>query len=88
MGMNQFSVLTASEKKSFNGRHKGVAQQSEKTHKFQKELPSDFKLKPVETLPIHVDWREKGVVSPVKDQGHCGSWYVLTHRVCLHCIMY
>jgi len=24
-------------------------------------------------LPTAVDWRETNVVSPVKDQGHCGS---------------
>lgn len=24
-------------------------------------------------MPEKVDWREKSVVSPVKDQGHCGS---------------
>lgn len=24
-------------------------------------------------LPTQVDWRESSVVSPVKDQGHCGS---------------
>jgi len=24
-------------------------------------------------LPSYVNWVEKGVTSPVKDQGHCGS---------------
>jgi hypothetical protein len=58
-GVNQYSVMTAAEKKAFMGRHGGVAQAQEKMLKGSKSLPEDFVMKPVEHLPKHVDWREK-----------------------------
>lgn len=71
-GINKFSIMTSSEKKAFHGRSKNVAQAS-KNLKHQKELPASFIMKALKELPASVDWREQDVVSPVKDQGHCGS---------------
>lgn len=72
-GINKFSAVTPAEMKAFKGRSKGVAQKH--IHQNRKPLPADFVMKPVQALPSDVDWRTAypSIVSPVKDQGYCGS---------------
>jgi cathepsin L len=65
--VNHMSHLTGSEKKAFLGRTKGRVPVSQ----FQKENKTEQL--PLADLPASVDWRDAGVVSAVKDQGHCGS---------------
>jgi len=62
--------MTPAEMKAFHGRSKNHAAKGLKN---AQPLPNDFVIKPVSSLPASVDWRTSGIVSAVKDQGHCGS---------------
>jgi len=67
MGVTQFSDLTDQE---FEARHMGGYK------RMPGFAPSNMTLAPAKRaaqLPESVDWREKGAISPVKDQQACGS---------------
>lgn len=71
LGFNKFADLTNDEYRSmYLG---GKMMQRDNTFISQR-----FMFKDGDHLPYSIDWREKGAVSPVKDQGQCGESY-FTH---------
>jgi len=71
-GINQFSDLTAEEFKSIHlGKYIKTGMPSSIASSVQANLGST-------ELPKSVDWRSKGIISPVKNQGGCGSCWAHT----------
>ncbi|KDO37366.1 hypothetical protein CISIN_1g048025mg, partial [Citrus sinensis] len=69
LGTNEFSDLTNEEfRASYTGYNTPVPSLSR-----QSSLPSNFKYQNVTDVPTSIDWREKGAVTHIKDQGQTGS---------------
>lgn len=67
--INEFADLTIDE---FRARHLGY-RKSEKLGERKEDIAQDLLAVNEKDLPSSFDWREKGCVREVKDQGQCGS---------------
>jgi len=73
LGMNKYGDLTLEEfVQQMNGLKASLKNQSNAVDRHTYRAPANVK------VPTSVDWRTKGYVTPIKDQGQCGSCWAFS----------
>nr|QBH22531.1 papain-family protein [Oldenlandia affinis] len=72
LGLNEFSDLSHEE---FKKMYLGLKIEGSPRKRQSEE---EFTYRDVEVIPKSVDWRKKGAVTPVKNQGSCGSCWAFS----------
>ncbi|KAJ0098173.1 hypothetical protein Patl1_28627 [Pistacia atlantica] len=75
VGLNRFADLTNEEYRAI---YLGTKSDAKRRVMKAKVASQRYAFKAGETLPESVDWREQGAVSPIKDQGSCGSCWAFS----------
>ncbi|KAL7127913.1 hypothetical protein ABFS83_14G281700 [Erythranthe nasuta] len=73
LGLNEFADLSHDE---FKKMYLGFKVDDEMPKR--KDSPEEFKYRDFEALPKSVDWRKKGAVAAIKNQGSCGSCWAFS----------
>ncbi|XP_044461573.1 senescence-specific cysteine protease SAG12-like isoform X1 [Mangifera indica] len=73
LAINKFADLTNQE---FRSLYTGYKRKTSKAEASSKDTP--FTYVNLTTVPTSLDWREKGAVNPVKDQGRCGCCWAFS----------